>query len=60
MKREIIPVKVKKGLWFLSSVLPLININVYIKFYFNPFCTFQDMARISNHYEKNGYGEITQ
>jgi len=39
-------------LWFLSSVLPFINIYVCTKFNFNPFSTFQDMARISNHYEK--------
>ena len=41
------------GLWFLSSVFPFINIYVCTKFNFNPFST-----RISNHYEKNGYGEI--
>ena len=29
----------------MSSVLPLINIYVCTKFNFNPFCTFQDMAR---------------
>ena len=33
------------GLYFLSSALPLINIYVCTKFHFNPFCTFQDMAR---------------
>ena len=36
---------------FLSSALPLINIYVCTKFNFNPFCTFQDMARTSNHYK---------
>jgi len=49
-----IQVKCKIGLWFLSTVLPIINIYVYTKCNFNPFSTFQDMARISNHYEKNG------
>jgi len=39
------------GLCVLSSVLPHINIYVCTKFNFNPFSTFQDMARISNHYE---------
>jgi len=49
------------GLLFLSSVLPVIYIYVCTKFHFNPFSTLQDMARISNHYEKiNVYGEITQ
>ena len=45
--------KCKIGLWFLSSVT-LININVCTKSNFNPISTFQDMARISNHYEING------
>jgi len=44
-------VKCKIGLWLLSTVLPLINIYVCTKFNFNPFRTFQDMARTSNHYE---------
>ena len=39
---------------------PLININVCTKFNFNALSTFQDIARMSNHYEKNGYGKITQ
>ena len=39
-------------LWFLSSVLLLINIYVCTKLNFNLFSTFQDMARISNHCEK--------
>ena len=44
----------------LSSALPLINIYVCTKFNFNPFCTFQDVTRTSNYYEKiNGDGEIT-
>ena len=46
-----IEIKCKIGLEFLSSVLPLIYIYVCSKFNFNPFCTFQDMARTSNHYE---------
>jgi len=51
--REITKVKYKMiGLWFLSSSLPLIYIYVCTKFNFNPFSTFQDMARTSNHYEK--------
>ena len=37
---------------FLSSALPLIFTNVCTKFNLNPFCTFQDMARTSNYYEK--------
>ena len=45
-------VKCKIGLWFLSSVLPIINIDVCTEFNFNLFCTFQDMARTGNHYEK--------
>jgi len=49
-----IQVKCKIGLWFLSSVLPFINIYVCIKFNFNPCGTFQYMTRISNHYEKDG------
>jgi len=36
----------------LSSTLPLINIYVCTKFNFNPFCTFQDMARIGIYYEQ--------
>jgi len=51
-KGEIIKVKCKIGLWFLSSVLPFINIYVCTKFNLNPFNTFQDIFRISNHYEK--------
>ena len=43
------------GLWYLSSVHLLINTNVLCtKFNLNPFSTFQDMTRISNHYEKWG------
>ena len=38
---EIIQVKCKIGLWFLSSVLPLINIYVCTKFNFNPFVLFK-------------------
>jgi len=38
-------VKCKVGLWLLSTALPLINIYVCTKFNFNPFCTFQDIAR---------------
>ena len=34
---EIIKVKFKIGLWFLSSVLPFINIYVCTKFNCNPF-----------------------
>ena len=56
---EITQVKCKIGLWFLSFALSLINIYVCPKFNFNPFCTFQDMARTGINYEKNGYGEIT-
>ena len=37
----------------MSSVLPLININVCTKFSFNPFSTFQDMAWTGIHYEQN-------
>ena len=40
-------VKCKIGLWFLSSVLPFINIYVCTKLNFNPICTFQDMTRTS-------------
>jgi len=36
----------------MSSILPLINIYVCNKFNVNPFSSFQDMARKSNHYEK--------
>jgi len=53
-KGEIIQVKCKIGLSFLSSVITFINIYVCTKFNFIPFSTFQDMARISNHYEKKG------
>ena len=35
-------------------------IYLYTMVHCNPFCTFQDMARTGNSYEKNGYGEITQ
>ena len=52
--------KMYDNISFLSSVLPFMNIYVCTKFNFNPFSTFQDMARISNPYEKNGYGQITQ
>jgi len=52
-------VKCKVGLWFLSSVLPLINFYVCTKFNFNPFYTFQDMAQTGNNYEK-WLREITQ
>ena len=51
---EITQVKCKIGLWVLSSVLPFINIYVYTKSIFNPSSTFQDMARSSKHYEKDG------
>jgi len=50
--KEITQVKCKIGLWFLSSVLSLINIYVCTKFNFNPFCAFQGMAQIGIHYEK--------
>jgi len=36
----------------LSSELSLIFIYVCTKFNLNHFCTFHDMARTSNHYEK--------
>ena len=38
----------------------MIDISIYVPSLISiPFCTFQDMARTSNHYEKiNGYGEI--
>jgi len=49
---EITQVKCKIGLWFLSFALSLINIYVCPKFNFNPFCTFQDMARTGINYEK--------
>jgi len=49
---EITPVKCKIGIWFLSTVIPLIKVYVCTKFNFNPFCTFQDMLRTINHYEK--------
>jgi len=49
--KDIIYVKCKVGLWFLSSALPLINIYVCTKFNFNPFCTFQDMAQTGIHYK---------
>ena len=51
-RREITQVKCYIELWFLSSVLPLINIYVCTKFNFHPFCTFQDMARTGIYYEK--------
>ena len=35
------------------------NICVCTKFNFNPYCTFQDMARTGIYYGKNGYGKIT-
>ena len=53
-KGDITQVKCKIGLCVLSSVLPFINIYVYTKFIFNPSSTFQDMARSSKHYEKDG------
>ena len=40
------------GLWFLCIALPLTAIYLYTKFHFNLLCTFQDMARTGNHYEK--------
>ena len=52
-QREITQVKCKIiTVWFLSSALPLIYIYVCTKFNLNPFCTFQDMGRTSNYYEK--------
>ena len=51
-KGEITQVKCSIELWFLSSVLPFINFYVCTMFNFNPFSTFQDMARVSNHYVK--------
>jgi len=42
------------------SALYLLNIYVCTMFNFNPICTFLDMTKTSNHYEKNGYGEITK
>ena len=48
---------VHTGLWFLSSVLPYINIYVCTNFNFNPFSIFQDMTRISKHYEKRLMGD---
>ena len=41
---EISKVKCKVGLWFLSTVLPLINIYVSTKFNFNPLCTWPRQA----------------
>ena len=52
MKIEIIQVKCKLGLCFLSSVFPFINIYVCTKFNFNLFNTFQHMAQTGIHYEK--------
>ena len=43
----------------MSSVLPFNNIYVRTKFHFNPFSTFQDMARTGIHYEKLIVKEIT-
>ena len=42
------------------SALNLLHIYVCTMFNFNPLCAFQDMTKTSNHYEKNGYGEITK
>jgi len=47
IQREITQVKCK-----MSSALPLIFIYICTKFNLNPFCTFQDMARTSNHINK--------
>ena len=41
------------GLWFLCIALPLTAIYLYTKFYFNPFCTFQDMTQTGILYENN-------
>ena len=43
------PVIYMAGLWLLSTALPLAAIYLYIKFHFNPFCTFQDMDRTGIH-----------
>ena len=51
--KEITQVKCKIGLWFLFCVLSPIYIYECTKFNFNPFCTFQDMARTDIHYENN-------
>ena len=48
------------GLWLLCNALPLTAIYLYTKFQFNPFYTFQDMAKTDIHYERlKGYGKIT-
>jgi len=36
----------------MSSVLPPINIYVWTKFHFNPFCTVQDIGQTGIHYDK--------
>ena len=51
-KGEIIHVKCKIGLWFLSSVRSFINIYVCTKFNFKRFSTFPVMARTDIHDEK--------
>jgi len=43
--------------WFLPSAIPLTVIYLLIKFHFNLFSTWQDMARIGIHYEKWLWGE---
>ena len=40
------------GLWFLSTVLPVINIYACSQLNFTFTCTFKDMARTGNTYDK--------
>ena len=46
--------KCKIGLWFLSTALIFVSLTsmyVPIKFHFNLFCTYQDMAQTGIHYK---------
>jgi len=41
-----------KTLWLLCTTVATTAIYLLNKFHFNPFCTFQDMTRTGNTYEK--------
>ena len=45
-------VNIQGRIMVIVPFLPLTDIYLLTKFHFNPFCTFQDMARTGNNYEK--------
>ena len=52
-------VNIQGRIMVIVPFLPLTDIYLLTKFHFNPFCTFQDMARTGNNYEKLLRGDYT-